>query len=67
MTTDMNRYRIKKGVSPYGGRIFPGVPDGDGRTVTIYVATATANKNRGLGGDPRTYRLDEVEEVKRPR
>ncbi len=61
------RFRIKKGVRPYGGRTFPGVrairPNGR-RVVIIYVdTTATAHKLQGLGGDPREYEEDEVEEV----
>lgn len=59
----MRLYRIKKGVTPYGGRRFPGTPDGNGRTVTLYVASRTAHKATGLGGDPRTYKLSEVEEL----
>ena len=61
------RYRIKKGVRPYGGRTFPGtepeeLPNGR-KVVTVYVDTVAGNKNRGLGGDPREYNLDEVEDV----
>jgi hypothetical protein len=60
MTNKMRIYRIKKGVTPYSGRKFPGKPDSNGRTVTLYVDTAAAHKALGMGGDPRTYKLDEV-------
>lgn len=63
----VRRFRIRDGVKPYGGRIFPGVyeeyPNGR-RAVTVFVDTVSANKNRGLGGDPREYRISEVDEIK---
>lgn len=61
----MIRFRIKKGVRPYSGRIFWGErvthPNGT-KSVVIYVTgTATAHKN--FGNDPRRYATNEVEEV----
>ena len=56
----MSLYRINRGVTPYSGRKFRGILDSNGRTVTLYVDSVAGNKNRGLGGDPRTYKLTEV-------
>ena len=63
--TDQSTFRIKPGVRPYGGRRFPGYWQrlGNGRRVAVlYVATVAGNKARGLGGDPREYRENEVVE-----
>lgn len=65
-TNERRRFRIKRGVRPYGGRVFPGyretLPNGR-EVVTLYVDTVAANRNRGLGGDPREYAPSEVEEL----
>jgi len=57
----LGRFRVKKGVSPYGGRILPGRWN-KGRTHAILNAPTSAG-NGPMGADERTYRADEVEEV----
>ena len=55
------RFRIKKGVRPYGGRSFWGAFDDNEKTVTIYVDSAIGHKAVNIGGDPRTYLITEVD------
>lgn len=61
------KVRIKKGVRPYGGKVFPArehvYPNGR-RVVLVHVdSTAVDHKLLGVGRDEREYRPDEVEVV----
>jgi len=57
---ELPRWRIKKGVRPYGGRIFHG--EQKGRIVELYV-TGTSAGHSMAQSDRRQYRIDEVELV----
>jgi hypothetical protein len=60
----LSSFRVRKGVTPYGGRVLPGRWSSENKH-HAYLSPNTSTGNSPMQTDERLYYADEVEEVER--